>query len=94
MRMPRFRNASSRRRFARMFQTYSVVSVKMVGSGWNVTVVPRSDTGCSGCSFTAVLPRSNRISYAMPSRWISTVIQVERAFTQETPTPWRPPDTL
>ena len=39
-------------------------------------------------------PRSKRISWTLPSRQIFSCSQSESAFTTDTPTPCRPPDTL
>jgi hypothetical protein len=39
-------------------------------------------------------PRANSCLYTLPSRRTSATSHSERAFTTETPTPWRPPDTL
>ena len=58
--MPRFRNASSRSRAARMSHEYSIV-VKIWSSGYHVTFVPRSvhDPMISSADF--VMPRSKRM---------------------------------
>ena len=72
---------------------YSVV-VKTVASGQNccrvpvLSVSPITFTGYSG------IPRSYSCWYIFPSRNTCDFIRLERALTQLTPTPCRPPLTL
>ena len=61
--------------------------VKISGSGQNVTVVPFFLDFPISCSFSTVLPRSNEISYSLPSRRTSTTTRFDSAFTTDTPTP-------
>jgi len=78
-----------------MSYLYSVVSVKMLSSGLNVMVVPRSEHSpmTSTCEVGAPLLYVWR--YIFPSRLrISAISSVESAFTHDTPTPCRPPETL
>ncbi len=69
--------------------------LKMEWSGKNVTFVPvsspHSPTTSSGF---VTCPRENSMWWTLPPRFTSTFIQSESAFTQLTPTPCRPPDTL
>ncbi len=39
-------------------------------------------------------PILNSCSQILPSRWMVATTSVESALTTDTPTPWRPPDTL
>ena len=64
------------------------------GSGQNVIRVPvlrDVPVGRIGASGT---PRSYDCAQTFPSRRTSTSSRFESAFTTETPTPWRPPETL
>ena len=45
-------------------------------------------------SFSAVLPWSKEMSYCTPSLNTLTSTREDSAFTTDTPTPCRPPDTL
>ena len=76
-----------------MSYLYSVVSVKMLSSGLNVMVVPRSEHSpmTSTCDVGAPLLYVWR--YTLPSR-LPICYLVESAFTHDTPTPCRPPETL
>ena len=71
----------------------SRVSVKISGSGQNVTIVPVLVVGFPFRSLPTALPRSNSIVQVNPSRATSTVSRRESALTTETPTPCRPPET-
>ena len=71
--------------------------LKMVGSGQKVTVVPVRPRGA--LPTTSSLPwglpplRKTR-RWRLPSRSISSSRRLDRALTTDTPTPWRPPETL
>ena len=92
---PLLRNAISRKRFARVSKSYTVVSVKISGSGQNDTVVPLPRfVGPTSRSFSDVLPWSKPMKYSLPSLRTCTSTREDSAFTTETPTPCRPPDTL
>ncbi len=78
------------------------VSSKTEASGQKVTVVPvlgspvlRSlGAGPVAVTFRLTLPPfSNSASQCWPSRSTSSTRRVDRAFTTEIPTPWRPPET-
>ena len=71
-----------------------VVSVKISGSGQKVVLVPVPFALPISWSLVAVLPWSKSMAYSLPSRLTHTSTRVESAFTTDTPTPCRPPDTL
>ena len=69
--------------------------VKVAGLGSNVTSVPvRPSEGPSRLSGLTATPSSNRMEWALPSRQILSSRWDDKAFTTDTPTPWRPPETL
>jgi hypothetical protein len=90
---PAFRNDSSRSRWERTSKENSV-SVKISLSGLKVMRVPVLRDFPVILRGEDVSPRTKPIWYTDPSRRISAVNASDRAFTTETPTPWRPPETL
>ncbi len=70
----------------------SMPSVKISGSGQNRIVVPVFCRARPFLSFVVGLPRAYSWCQANPSRKTSAIIFSDRAFTTETPTPWRPPE--
>src|SRR6184192_2165629 len=91
---PLFRKASSRRRWARVSKLYSV-TVKMLLSGRKWTLVPVL-IFAAPVFFSLLVgsPLEYVCSQVNPSRQISSSSSSLRAFTQETPTPCSPPETL
>ena len=91
---PEFKNASSRNRCSSVAKSNSSM-VKVLGEGRKVTSVPlllfALPTGLSGATAT---PSRNSMKYSLPSRQMVSLSQLDSAFTTETPTPCRPPDTL
>ena len=77
-----------------MSYLYSVVSVKILPSGLKVIVVPRSSQVPITSTGEVGAPLLYDWRNILPSRWISAMSSVESAFTHETPTPCRPPETL
>src|SRR3954451_11006059 len=75
-----------------VLKSKSTVS-KMFGSGQNWTVEPVLSVG-SPFSSGPGLEWEYFCRYTLPDLWISTAIRVESAFTTDTPTPCRPPETL
>jgi AGCS family alanine or glycine:cation symporter len=75
-------------------QRIAAVTEKIVPSGLKETRVPRFSELPTTCSGSVVTPRSKPMVCSLPSRQTRTFNQSERAFTQETPTPCRPPETL
>jgi hypothetical protein len=69
--------------------------VNVFGEARNVTSVPvlpsEGPVSRKGASAT---PSVNDISNALPARQTRSFSQVDSAFTTETPTPCRPPETL
>ena len=69
--------------------------VKVLGEGTKVMRVPvlppASPTTLSGFSGT---PSAKRMKYSLPPRQMVISSLEESAFTTDTPTPCRPPDTL
>ena len=59
-----------------------------------VIVVPVVLAFCPFLSLAFGIPLSNSIVWTCPSLLISATSHEERAFTQETPTPCNPPETL
>src|SRR6202023_4357653 len=90
---PLFRNASSRKRCARVSKLYSVVE-KMLRSGKKWTLVPSFLLAPAFFSLLVGSPLEYVCSQVKPSRQISRSSSSLRAFTQETPTPCNPPETL
>ena len=70
------------------------VSVKMLSSGRNQTVVPVPFTLPITSSFFFVSPLSNAMWCFLPSRSTHTSSFFDSAFTTDTPTPCNPPETL
>jgi hypothetical protein len=73
------------------------VSSKIVGSGQNVTMVPVRPRGAGPTISSGPFglpPSTNSSRWRFPSRSISSNNRVDNAFTIDTPTPWRPPETL
>ncbi len=93
MRVPLLRKAYSRKRLSSTSGSKRA-SGKILGSGLKETVVPRPSSFPKDLSLPAGMPRLNFIPHSFPSRRTRTSSQAERAFTTESPTPWRPPDTL
>ena len=91
---PEFRNASSRRRCSSVAKSNSIM-VKVSVEGRKLTSVPRlppaSPTTFSGATAT---PSWNSMKCSLPSRQMVSFSQVDSAFTTDTPTPCRPPETL
>ena len=86
---PGLRNESSLILLANLSVWKTMVSVKIVASGKNVTFVP---VGCSGILPTTsrgltVLPLSNIMACNLPSRRTSALNQSDKAFTHFAPTP-------
>src|SRR5580704_18056561 len=91
---PLFRNANSRKRWASVSKLYSV-TVKMLLSGTKCTFVPRLVfTSPAFFSLLVGSPLEYVCSQVKPSRQISRSSSSLSAFTQETPTPCSPPETL
>ena len=90
---PPLRKASSRSRLARMSHSKCSV-VKIWLSGKNVTLVPVPLVFPMIYRPVAGWPRSKRWWYTFPSRRTSTSSHSLRAFTHDTPTPCKPPETL
>ncbi len=70
---------------------------KTLPSGQKVTVVPVRPRGASPTTSSLLVgtpPLAKVIWWCLPSRSTSTMSLVDRAFTTDTPTPCRPPDTL
>ena len=67
---------------------------KICVSGLNVTDVPRRSVTpvCLNSLYTS--PRRYSWWKTLPLRQISSLSHSLSPFTTETPTPWRPPDTL
>ena len=68
-----------------------------VPSGQKVTVVPVRPRGASPTTSSLVLtlpPSTNSMRWCLPCWSTSTTRRLESAFTTDTPTPWRPPETL
>jgi hypothetical protein len=57
-------------------------------------VVPVSFVGPVAFILVVGSPRANSWRQVLPSRWTSAASHSESAFTTETPTPCRPPETL
>ena len=77
-----------------MSKEYSVVS-NISASAWKMVLVPlRWPCGPTLSTLVMGLPRSYSCDQTPPSRAVSTRSQEERALTTDTPTPWRPPETL
>ena len=89
-----FRNASSRRRSAIISNLNSTVCVKISGSGLKVINVPCKSVFPVTSNWVLVMPRSKVISCFLPPLQTSALNRVDKAFTQLTPTPWSPPETL
>src|SRR5215469_17273285 len=91
---PLLRKASSRRRWASVSKLYSV-AVKIVLSGRKCTLVPVF-TLAAPAFFSLLVgsPFEYVCSQVNPSRQISSSSSSLSAFTHDTPTPCRPPDTL
>jgi len=71
------------------------VLVKISGDGRNVISVPvRSPASPVTFSGSTGSPRRNSISCTLPSRQMRSLSHSDSAFTTETPTPCRPPETL
>ena len=64
-------------------------------SAWKIVRVPVA-VPCGPILSTLVigLPRSYSCAQTPPSRAVSTRSHEDRALTTDTPTPWRPPETL
>jgi len=60
----------------------------------NRMVVPRCALGPTTASGDTGTPSRYSCWYSLPSRWIVRCSVSERALTTDTPTPWRPPETL
>ena len=90
---PGFKNESSLKRFARMSHL-NPRYWKISWSGENVTVVPVSGVSPTTCRGSVTCPLAKRMRWIFPLRRTSTSIHSESAFTQDTPTPCRPPETL
>ena len=65
-----------------------------MSSAKNLTFVPVPFALPITSNFWVVFPFSNFIWYKLPSLFIVTSVQLDKAFTTDAPTPWRPPDTL
>jgi hypothetical protein len=71
------------------------IMVNVRGLGRNVTSVPRrSWAGPTTESGADASPSRNSMECSWPSRQIVSLSQVDSAFTTDTPTPCRPPETL
>jgi len=68
--------------------------VKMDASGFHWTVVPLRSVSPRTSRSLDLIPRANSIAWTLPCLWTVTLSQSESAFTQLTPTPCRPPETL
>ena len=91
---PELRNASSRRRCSSVGKSNSTI-VNVLVDGRNVTSVPRfSPASPRTPSGATASPSANSMKYSLPPRQIVSLSQHESAFTTETPTPCRPPETL
>jgi hypothetical protein len=91
--MPRFRNDSSRRRCESVSKLKVVVS-KICGSGLKVTFVPRLSGLARDLQGDQLRRAGEADLVTFPSLRISAESVSESAFTTDTPTPCRPPDTL
>ncbi len=93
---PLLRKAITCRRSITVWARNSTSS-KMVASGQKVTVVPVRPRGALPVTSslpTGLPPSLNSRTWWSPSLSISSSSRVDRALTTETPTPWRPPETL
>ena len=93
---PAFRKAYIWRRSTTVWPL-KTTSSKIDGSGQNVTVVPlwlRGEGPTTSSLPTGFPPLTNSIRWCWPSRSTSTMSRRDRALTTDTPTPWRPPETL
>src|SRR5664280_1293470 len=73
------------------------ISSKMEASGQKEMVVPVRPRGAGPVASSLPVglpPFSNSRTWCLSSRSISSNSRLDRALTTETPTPWRPPDTL
>ncbi|MNX04572.1 hypothetical protein D3C86_341630 [compost metagenome] len=92
--IPLFKKASSRKRPAKVSYLYSVVCVKIVGSGLKVTIVPLLSVVPISLTSYCGTPISYSCTQILPSRCTSAFKCVDNALTQLTPTPCKPPETL
>ena len=91
---PEFKKASSRRRFSSISNEYSKLE-KVSVDARNLTSVPLSSAASPKtlrCS--TVSPCSNRAKCSLPSRHTRSSNHTDNAFTTDTPTPCKPPETL
>src|SRR5574344_1749728 len=91
--MPEFKKDNSRKRVANISYLYSIM-VKMLSSGLKTMVVPVESESPMICTSCRGFPQENSCIYILPFLRTSARRYVESAFTQETPTPCKPPDTL
>ena len=72
----------------------STVSVKILSSGQNSILVPLFLPFLMATSGSCGMPSLKNCSYTLPSLVTVRVRSLESAFTTDTPTPCRPPETL
>src|SRR5664280_2088851 len=93
---PLLRNAITCSRSTTVWARNSISS-KMAASGQNEMVVPVRPRGAGPVTASLPVglpPFSNSMTWCWSSRSISSNSRLDRALTTETPTPWRPPETL
>ncbi len=93
MRSPFVRNAVSRIRW-RSVSRDQAISSKISGSGANVILVPVWSVKPAALMSASGTPRAKSWRYTFPSRSTVASSRSDSAFTTDTPTPWRPPETL
>ena len=91
--IPLFKKASSLILFIIIFEL-NFIEENISLEGKNVICVPVSLDFPIALSGDLVLPLLNSIKYLLPSLSISNFNFSDNAFTTETPTPCKPPETL